>query len=102
MDSDRAVEAISLLILLCNNQNSNEICIAAIRKQAAALVKKKQLIPALQALAPTYQVSPFVTALVHAFLEVESKEVAEEAGLFLSSLVEEVRFVGGDPAAIIS
>lgn len=96
------VEAIIVLTLLCNNQDTPLLLVSQFRKNAKFLADHVELVGVVGTLSSTYQVFPFVCTLVNAFLqEIAQNSDSKSISNFLRKLVEDVRFKGTDAGKII-
>ena len=109
MTTALTVEAVTVLsVLLSGNEAQLPMTGLNHRKVVKLLVSKPQLIPAIEALAAGYSVSPFVSPLIGSILmELGGIEEAVPDGRassfsgFLQKLVDDVRFYGPDSSAVI-
>lgn len=96
------IEAVTLMILLCNNQDSPLLLVPQFRKQAKFLAEHMELVRVIETLSSSFEVSPFVCTLINAFLqEIAHNNEPKLLSTFLRKLVEGVRFIGTDPGRII-
>lgn len=95
------LEAVTLLVLLCNNQTFYST--SPIKKCAQQLIINPNLVPVLATLATGYQVSsllsPLIESLVFDFSQ--NANADEKISHLLQTLVEEVRFLGEDTTIVI-
>lgn len=105
MDPSLTLEAVTLLVVLCNSQSTDIFNIAQIRKSSKYLIWNTEFLSSIAALASCYQVSSFISRVIEGFLI----ELGQEKNLtnylnlsqFLAKLIEEVRFIGNDSIVII-
>ena len=117
------LEAVTMLVVLGDGQKASSTSLAARtssifnpssakwKKSAKTLLlgAREQLVSAIETLAGTYRVSPFVSPLVESFLmelgnagsTVEDAQ-GRQIDQFLSKLVDQVRFQGQDTTDVIS
>lgn len=104
MTKNLTVEAVTLLIVLCNKQNPKTFTIAQVPKSNKSLLQKSEFLLAIGALASCYQVSSFVSLMVGNFLADIRKSSEPEftkLSTLLVKMVEDVRFVGNDSTVVI-
>ena len=101
MLSNLTLEAVTLLVLICNNQSFSNI--SPIQKCALDLINNPNLIPVLATLATGYQISTFISPLVESLVFDFSRKIKIDTkiSLFLQLLVDEVRFLGEDTTSVI-
>lgn len=105
MNPALTLEAVTLLVVLCNSQSQNIFKIAQVRKSSKYLIWNPEFLSSIGALASCYQVSSFVSCVVEGFLmelgQVNNPGQQIKLSQFLAKLIEDVRFVGNDSVVII-
>lgn len=105
MTPSLALEAVTLLIVLCDRQEKHTFAVSQIQKSFKSLLLSKELLPSIGTLASCYQVSSFISALIQGFvleLGQSAKNLRFKKILtFLTNMIEEVRFIGDDSTVVV-
>jgi len=103
MHRNVVLEGLTLLVALCRTQEMKAFNIP--KNAIKSLIWNEQLIPAMETLASTFEVSPFVAPMIENLVVVLSQQTLEnrfdKLAKFLQNIVNEIKFHGEDSSVVI-
>lgn len=105
MTPSLTLEAVTLLIVLCDRQEKHSFAVAQMRKSIKYVLSNPEFLPSIGTLASCYQVSSFVSPFIQGLileLGLETKDIRfTKVSNFLTKMIEEVRFIGRDSTVVV-